>query len=145
MSRRTPFDEIERLFDRMGQQFEDASRQWEGWNPQTVGETAPSIDVVDRGSEFAVTADLPGFEPDDVDLRVVDQTLSIDANRSEQTSVEEGNYVHHERSQESVSRRVRLPEPVEVDDVTATMENGVLSLTIPKAAPSREGSSIDIE
>lgn len=146
MSRRTPFDEIERLFDRMGQQFEDASQQWEGLSPQTMmGSGSASIDVVDREEAFEVTVDLPGFEPQDVDLRVVDQTLSIDAERSSEHSVDEGEFVHHERSRESVSRRVRLPAPVEVDDVRATMENGVLSLTLPKTRPDDSGHAIDIE
>ena len=129
----------------MGEQFEDASQQWEGLSPQTMGGSTASIDVVDLGDEFQVTAELPGFEPDDVDLRVVNQNLHLDANRSEETSVEEGNFVHQERSQESVSRRVRLPEPVDADDVTATMEQGVLSVTIPKAVPDSSGHSIDIE
>lgn len=145
MSGRTPFDEIERLFDRMGQQFEDASQQWEGLTPQRMSSRTASIDVADRGDEFFVTAELPGFEPDDVDLRVVDQTLYLDAERSEHVDVEEETFVHHERSHESVSRSVRLPEPVDVDDVTATVDNGVLSVTIPKAVPDSSGQSIDIE
>lgn len=145
MSRRTPFDEIDRLFERMGEQFEDASQQWEGLSPQTISGSTASIDVVDQGDEFHVTAELPGFEPADVDLRVVDQTLHLDANRSDEMSVEEGNFVHQERSQESISRQVRLPEPVDPDDVTATMEQGVLSVTIPKSVPDSSGHAIDIE
>lgn len=145
MSRRTPFDDIERLFERMGEQFEDASRQWEGLSPQTIQGTSASIDVVDRGDEFHVTAELPGFEPDDVDLRIVDQTLSLDAERTEESFVEDAEFVHNERSRESVSRRVRLPEPVDADGVTATIDQGVLSVTIPKAVPDSTGHSIDIE
>jgi len=145
MSRRTPFDEIERLFERMGRQFEDASRQWETWAPQSMGTQSAAVDVVDREDEFEVTVDLPGFEPDDVDLNVVDQTLTIDAERDEEHSAEDEDYVHHERSRRSLSRRVRLPEPVDVDDVRAAMENGVLSLTLPKAHPESSGQAIDIE
>ncbi len=145
MSGRTPFDEIERLFDRMGQQFEEASRQWEDWSPQQLGGGSASIDVADRGEEFQVTADLPGYRPEDVDLRVVDQTLYLDAERSEETNVEEAEFVHRERGHRSVSRRVHLPEPVDVDDVTATMENGVLTLTVPKVTPEEGGHDIDIE
>ncbi|SFR91617.1 HSP20 family protein [Halomicrobium zhouii] len=144
MSRRTPFDDIERLIDRMGEQFEDASRQWGGLNPQQLS-GASSIDVVDRGDAFDVRADLPGFEPDDVDFRVVDQTLHLDAARSDEVSTEDGEFVHQERTSKSISRRVRLPEPVDADDVTATLEQGVLSVTIPKAAPDSTGHSIDIE
>ena len=145
MSRRTPFDEIEQLFERMGRQFEDASQQWEAWNPQEVGTSTASVDVVDDGDEFRVTVDLPGFEPDDVDLRLVDRTLYLDATRSEETSVDEENFVHQERTHESITRSVQLPEPVDVDDVTATMENGVLSLTVPKVDPTSNGHPIDIE
>lgn len=145
MSRRTPFDEIERLFERMGEQFGDAPQQWEGLTPQAMTGSAASVDVVDRGDEFSVTAELPGFDAGDVDLRVVGQALHLDAERDEETSLEDENVVHHERSRESVSRRVRLPEPVDTDGVTATLERGVLSVTIPKAVPDSSGQSIDIE
>lgn len=145
MSRRTPFDEIERLIDQMGQQFEDASQQWSGLNPQQMTGTASSIDVVDRGDAFHVTAELPGFDPDDVDLRIADRTLHLDATRSDEMTAEDATFVHQERTRESVSRRVRLPEPVDADDVTATIEQGVLSVTIPKAVPDSSSHSIDIE
>lgn len=145
MSRRTPFDEIEQLFERMGQQVEEASRQMEGWTPQSMAGQAASADVADHDEEFEVTVDLPGFEPEDVDLRVVDQTLYLDAERSEETDVEEEDFVRHERTRAAISRRIRLPAPVEVDDVRATMENGVLSLTLPKSTPTSDGESIDIE
>lgn len=145
MSRRTPFDEIEQLFDRMGHQFEEASRQWEGWTPQSMGGETAAVDLADRDEEFLVTIDLPGFDASEVDLRVVDQTLYVDAERDEETAVDEENYVHRERSRRSISRRVRLPEPVDVDDVHATMENGVLSLTLPKETPTSSGHDIDIE
>lgn len=145
MDRRTPFDEIERLFERMGKQFEDVSGQWEGASPRAMLGAPASIDVADRGDEFAVTAELPGFSADDVDLRVADQTLYLDAERSEESAVEEENFVHQERSRESVARHVRLPEPVDTDGVTATLEDGVLSVTIPKAVPDSSGQRIDIE
>lgn len=145
MSRRMPFEEIERLFERMGAQFEDASQQLEGLSPEAMTESTVAVDVVDRGDEFAITAELPGFEPDDVDLHIVDQTLSLEADRSEEMAVEETEFVHHERSRQSVSRRLRLPEPVDPDDVTATMEQGLLTVTIPKAIPESGGHDIDIE
>jgi len=144
MSRRTPFDDIERLIDRMGEQFEDASRQWGGLSAQQLSGPS-SIDVLDRGDAFHVRADLPGFGPADVDLRVADQTLHLDATRNEETSMADAEFVHQERTSESVSRRVRLPEPVDADDVTATLDQGVLSVTIPKVAPDSSGHSIDIE
>jgi len=115
-----------------------------GLNPQRIA-GAVSIDVVDRGDAFDVTAELPGFEPDDVDFRVVDQALHLDATRSNEISTEDGEFVHQERTSESVSRRIRLPEPVDADDVTATLEQGVLSATIPKVVPDSTGHSIDIE
>lgn len=145
MSRRSPFRELEEL-------FESVERQLGGAGPQ-MGELATAesstgrapMDVVDRDDEFEVTVELPGYEPDDVDVRVAGDTLFVDGHRDRDVSVEEDEYVRRERSHESVSRRIRLPEPPAVDDVSATMEEGVLTVTIPKAPEEERGEPIDIE
>ncbi|MGA9402410.1 Hsp20/alpha crystallin family protein, partial [Haladaptatus sp.] len=65
--RKNPFDELEELFERMGRQFESMGDQFGGggmgWQPGGM-----SLDMADRGDEFVVTADLPGFEKDDIDI-----------------------------------------------------------------------------
>jgi HSP20 family protein len=145
--RRNPFDELEEMFDRMSQQFENVGRQFEesteglGWQ----GGTQMSLDVADRGEEFVVTVDLPGFRRDDIDVRLHDDRLHVDADREEETEEGDGEYLRRERSQRSVSRSVSLPEPVDGERVTAEYNNGVLSVTLPKVEGSEESREIDID
>lgn len=136
MSQRTnPFEEIERLFDRMSRQFEEAQQSWETESPLSRWSKAfeeMSIDVVEHDDEFVVTVDLPGFERDDVDITVTNHTLRINAQREADTTEEGERFLRRERRHESASRSIELPGDVDVEAVTATMQNGVLTITLPK-------------
>ncbi|WP_020222210.1 Hsp20/alpha crystallin family protein, partial [Halarchaeum acidiphilum] len=76
MPRRNPFDDIDRLFDRLNRQFEDAAEMLEEGQGDAFG-SGFAVDVEDADDEFVVTVDLPGFEKEDVDVRVQDRSLSI--------------------------------------------------------------------
>jgi HSP20 family protein len=137
--RRNPFDELEDMLERM-------SKQFEGGFPErmpTVGGVA--IDVADRDEKYVVTADLPGYETDDIDVTVTEGRLRIEAERETGTAEESEDYIFNERHRESVSRTVRLPEPVDEEAVTAKYTNGVLTVTLPKEEASDEGHHIEIE
>ena len=145
MSRRNPFDEIERMFERMNRQFSELSEGSQlpqvASGPQTV-----SMDVAEHDDEYVVTADLPGYEKDDIDLSISDRTLRVSADRQEGTdeSDEEGTYLRRERRRQSVSRAITLPEEVAEDDASAAYNNGVLTVTLPKRSQSSDSRSIDI-
>lgn len=130
-----PIQEIERFFGRMSQQFESVS---EGMDPGEQVDTwtglfePMAIDVVEHDEQFVVTADLPGFETDDLDIRVTNNRLHIEADREELTEEETGRHLRHERRYSSLERSVRLPEDVDAEGVEATMKNGVLHVTLPK-------------
>lgn len=133
---RNPFDEIEEMFDRMGRQLETG----------TIGELQSiPVDVQDQGETYVVAADLPGYDTGDVDLTFGDGNLRIDASRDEELDAmdENGTYVHRERSQ-SASRTVRIPEPVDEDEITATYNHGTLTVELPKARAGDDGHQIDI-
>lgn len=103
------------------------------------GEIATAaVDVVEWGGEFLVLADLPGFEKQDIDLRVTDHTLHIDAEHKAEEEFGEEDFLHRERARTDVSRTIPLPEDVEEGEVSATYENGVLTVTLPKAAEEAE-------
>jgi HSP20 family protein len=146
MSRRDPFDEIEQLFDQMSQQFERASESVDGGalGLGAVG-SGVDVDVRDAGDRYVVTADLPGCESDDVDVRLEDDTLHVDADFETGSETAEGDYIRRERTHRSVSRAVTLPRPVDADGVTATCRNGVLTVDLPKAEPDADATAIDVE
>ncbi len=154
MSRRPgPFDGIEELLDRLNRQIETATQSWESQMDNrsqldlSMGGSKTSIDLADEGDEFVVTADVPGYESDDLELRLTGETLAISGNREHTQEVggEEENYIRRERKTQSFSRQVRLPEPVDADGIRASVNNGVLTVRLPKIEPSEESRSIEIE
>lgn len=147
-TRINPFTELERLFSQLSEQFDDTSRELETTEPfrrLSLGPSSMAVDVVEHDGTFVVTADLPGFVSDEVDVHVTDHTLRIDADHEETTEADsEGRYVRRERRRESQSRSVRLPSDVDAASVTARMEHGVLTVELPKEA-AEEAREIDIE
>jgi HSP20 family protein len=143
-----PFEELERLFDRMSRQFDDRGRLLEGDGPfgrLTAGLETMPVDLVDRPEEFVATVDLPGFEREDIEIQVTDNQLHITADHEEIIDDEkEDRYIHHERHRSSTRRSIRLPEEVDRDGVEARMKNGVLIVTLPKRE-LEEGRKIEIE
>lgn len=130
VSRSSPFDEVERLLERL-----DDARDGGGL----------AVDVKDADGEFAVTADLPGFGKDDIDVEVQDRTVRITADHETESETGDADYVRRERSKQSVSRSVTLPEAVDEDGAKATFTNGVLTVTLPKLHASEDSTSVDIE
>lgn len=125
-----PFREMEEFFERMSADL-----------PGTA--SRPQVDLVERADEYVLHADLPGFERDEIDLTLRDRTLTISADREEETTDADAHYVRRERRQRSVTRAIQLPEPVESDDVTATFERGVLEVHLPRPA-AEEAHTIDV-
>jgi HSP20 family protein len=145
--RDTVFAELERFFERMSRQFDDASSTWRSQGP--LAPWAPSgasvaIDLVDRDEAFVVTADLPGFERDDIDVRITDRTLRIAAERESALDGDADRYLRRERRRESIERAIRLPEAVDRDAVTAETNHGVLTVTLPKLEV-RGARHVDVE
>ncbi|WP_254762591.1 Hsp20/alpha crystallin family protein [Natrinema marinum] len=138
--RRNPFDEIEELLDRVSRQVEEGMSAGGLQVPGTV-----PIDVADTGEEYVVTADLPGYETDDIDLTLSEGSLRFEANRTDEAQHADGRYLRRERTKTSASRRVRLPEPVDEEAVAAGFENGVLTVQLPKESGGEETRHIDIE
>lgn len=121
---RNPFDDIERMLTRM-------SRQFEGFEPESFTESVP-IDIEDTGDSFVLTADLPGYQSDDIDVELAGESVTISATRDEETEDERERYVRRERRRRSVTRSVRLPGAVDEAETEAEFNNGVLTVTFPK-------------
>jgi HSP20 family protein len=138
--RDNPLSNLERMVERMSEQFDDVGMEW---TREGGGSGRPSTDVVDRETEVVVAVDVPGFDRDDIDLQVTDRTLRVRARRDEETATEGEEYVRRERRHESIERSLRLPTAVDPDAAEATLQNGVLTVTLPKAGEG--GHSVDID
>ncbi|MFW5905929.1 MAG: Hsp20/alpha crystallin family protein [archaeon] len=138
-----PFTDLNRFFERMQSDFEEMARSWS--EESELVSSSVRVDLEDRDDEFALTAELPGFEKDDIDVRVTDRTLRLEAEHAEETEEEEdGEYVRRERHRASVARSISLPDAVEADDISATFNNGILTIRLPKSEPVTQGKQIAI-
>ena len=147
--RRNPFEELEDMLERMSKQVEEGMAGG-------VGTTSVAVDVRDQGDAYVVTADLPGYEADDVDLTLSGKRLELSADRDVEYGTASGDedegeggtgtvdYVRRERRRSAVTRTVRLPEEVDPEGVEADLEDGVLTVHLPKAHAG-EGHRIEID
>ena len=116
-------DQINRLFhdslDRTGEQ--GSLTAW-----------APAVDIYETEHELVVKADLPDIDPQDLDIRVENNILTIRGERKFEKTVNEDNYLRVERAYGTFSRSFTLANSVNADAIKAQYQNGVLTLTIPK-------------
>ena len=128
-----PFTELMSLRQAMDRLFDDSfvrpSRIL-----STLGEArAPTLDIYQTPNEVVVKAALPGLKPEDVSIDITGETLTIKRESKAEQEVKREDYLYQERRYGAFSRSVVLPSGLEPDKAEATMEDGVLILTIPKA------------
>lgn len=97
--------------------------------------TLPSWDVIRRGDDLLVRAELPGVKPEHVDISVTDDILRIRGERHETREETEEDYLVKESSYGHFERTMRLPAGAPVDKIHAEYHDGILEVVIPKAAP----------
>jgi HSP20 family protein len=96
----------------------------------------PSFEVRESDNAYVFKADLPGTKPDDLDVCVVGNRLEVRGKRDQETEQDEGTYHTYERSYGSFARAFTLPETADLDKIRSDLKDGVLTLVIPKRAPS---------
>jgi HSP20 family protein len=93
------------------------------------------VDLEDRGKDFLLTAELPGFKKEDVDVQISEDSVEIKAACKWKRDDSTKSYVHRERGSRSFYRIIRLPEEVKADATEANLKDGVLEVILPKKAP----------
>ncbi len=119
--------EMDRLFNTLG----------DPWGaPLARTSSFPAVNVWEDGDRLCLEAEIPGVEPDDLDLQVVADELTIKGHLG---PLEERNLTYHrqERGTGDFTRLVRLPVEIDADKVGAVLKDGVLTLTLPKAEVAR--------
>lgn len=92
----------------------------------------PAADVTVSDGDMVLTMDLPGLTADDLEIELVDGYLFVRGERTRPEVTDGTRWAHTERSFGKFERRIKLPDGVDPDKVTASMDNGVLSLIVPK-------------
>jgi HSP20 family protein len=93
---------------------------------------APAVDIYETENELVIKADLPDVNPQNLDIRVENNILTIRGERKFESKVKEDNYLRVERAYGSFSRSFSLANSVKTDDIKADYQNGVLTLSLPK-------------
>jgi len=101
-------------------------------------------DIVEKDNEYLVEAEMPGIKKDEIDLNIDGDTLCVSVNRTEEANKDGNNFIHRERRVSSMSRRVRLAD-AKLDEIKARLEDGVLTVAIPKDTKVNTSRKIDIE
>ena len=134
LTRWNPWSDLFSLHDQMDRLFDEAfgSVAPAGTGGGETVLTLP-IDVRQTDQAFVIEASVPGFTPDDVEVTLDGNVLTIKGNRRQDTEDRQQGWIRRERRTASVYRQVALPNEVRSEEITASFHNGVLTLTVPRA------------
>ncbi len=130
-------------FDRMLENFLQPAR----WIEEAGGELAFPLDVVERGDDFLIAAELPGVKKDNISVTLENGVLTISAEmRTEHEEKEGERVVRQERRYGKYVRSLRLGTQIDEKKISAHYKDGVLQLTLPKAEEVKPRKiSVDVE
>ena len=137
-----PIADMEKAFDRLfGKNWPSLWRRNE--TPlldnlfEFEGQRLPSLDVIDRDTEYLVRAEIPGIDKKDINISLTDNLLTIKGQTSSEKKEEKGDYYRHEISKSSFARSVTVPGSVDSSKTVASLKDGILEITLPKLESSK--------
>ena len=113
--------------------FNEFDRLFERPSTRTTNDWSVALDVAEKEDNYLVKATVPGINPDDLEITLEDDVLTLKGEILRDEEVEDVKYHVRERRYGSFSRSIRFPVAVNGDAVEANYNNGILSLNIPKA------------
>jgi len=116
---------MDRFFDEPFGEMPVLWRRGDGYNL--------ALDVAEQDDKYVVKASVPGIKPEDVEITLTDNVLTIKGETKAENEIKEENYHLRERRFGSFVRSIALPNSVDAEKIEAVNENGVLTLTLPKA------------
>jgi HSP20 family protein len=140
-----PFSDLRDEVDRIFNQFNigwpatfrrpvpdfGAARPGNGWA------LAPAVDVAEKEKEYEITAELPGLDEKDIDVKVANGVLTIKGEKKEEKEERQKDYYLSERRYGAFHRSFTLPDGVDADQIAATFSKGVLTVKLPKTAQAQ--------
>ena len=126
--------DIDDLFRRF---FEEDNKQT---NAAATSNWLPAIEVFERVGHYVIRADVPGIDPKEVELSIVNDSLILRGERKNPNEVKEKGYHYSETSYGKFERRLAIPKGVDPEKISAKFENGVLEISVPmpEAATARK-------
>jgi len=128
-----PFHDMVTLRSAMDKLFADSFVRMPRVSEVDDGSLAPAVDIFEDNDKIGIRASMPGVKPEDIDINVTTNSVTIKGTTESEKEVKEENFVRKERYYGTFARTVALPTGLKIDKAEATMDNGVLTLEIPKA------------
>lgn len=127
----TAQDPIKQVFDRLfeGSLFQNGSGDE---SSVVTSQWVPRVDIKEESGRFVLYADIPGVDPQDIEVQMDKGMLTIKGERREEASTETDSFSRIERRHGSFHRRFALPDSADPEGITASGQNGVLQIVIPK-------------
>jgi HSP20 family protein len=129
-----PFLSLQQEIDRL---FDDFTRGFPAFGAGMGNAMVPTMDVAETDKEIEITAELPGLEEKDVQINVADSVLTIRGEKKAEKEEKDKNYRLVERNYGSFERSLELPKGVNLDAIKASIDKGVLKVTVLKPAPAQ--------
>ena len=136
------FEEIRKTQERLNILFEDFIPMKERGSKKVF---TPAVDIKEEENKLVVTTDLPGINKEDIEINLKENMLEISGKSGKEKETEEEGYIRRERSYTHFYRAVSLPTSVKEEGSTAKIENGVLTITLPKMKLEEPVKKIQIE
>jgi HSP20 family protein len=150
-----PFDSLRREINRLFDEFHPfgwsrpSARSMFGFEmPKFGGESwtvAPAMDLVEKEKEYEISAELPGIDEKNVEIKVANHMLTIKGEKTEEKEEKKKDYYLSERRFGSFQRSFALPEGVDADKIEANFVKGVLTVKLPKTAEAQKAEKITVK
>lgn len=143
---RSPFETLRREVDRLFENFYPLGRHFPsrafGLEVPRLSAAewaiAPAVDIAEKDDSYEITAELPGLNERDVDIKLSSGTLTIKGEKSVEKEDERKDYYLSERHYGSFQRSFQVPEGVDADKIDATFSKGVLTVKLPKTPEAKK-------
>lgn len=142
-----PFEIMRREIDRLFDDFHPFD--WRGAFPRTLGTlertarrgawaVVPAMDLVEKETEYEITAELAGTDEKNVDIKVANNLLTIKGEKTEEKEEKKKDYFLSERRYGSFQRSFQLPQGIDAEKIEATFAKGILTVKLPKTAEAQK-------
>lgn len=132
LTRWQPFREVQKFLDHRASWFNWPRYYWHEPLIEERAYFAP-LEVFERDGQTVVKLEVPGVAMEDIDISVSDGTLTIKGEKKQEKEIKEENYYHRERSYGSFRRTISVPAGIDTDKITASYDDGVLEVALPRA------------
>jgi len=143
-----PLEALRREIDRLFDSFHEGA--WRlpfghpafnlelAWPRETSWAIAPAVDVAEKDKEYEITAELPGMDEKNIEIKMSNNVLTIKGEKTEEKEEREKDYYLSERRYGSFTRSFQVPEGVDTGKIEATFAKGVLTVKLPKTAEAQK-------